>query len=655
MTDTKIKATLRVVNLDSGNSNAKETRDENPKAEGSNTGKFFLNAWEMSSPRWWPEIFLISCVIGVLIDPLFLYIPVIDDDNKCLRRNETMKEIALVLRSITDFIYILHIIVRLQSASKLAKALRTSILKGLPWSYLLIDILAILPIPQVVVLAFFSKMAGSKSLTSRKFLTCLLLAQYVPRILRIYVSAKELARDYDSLTRLVWVRGVFNLCLYIIAGHVLGALWYFYSIYWETACWNHACKSLKGCNSESFFNCHIKSTDKTKNVTHFNAICPVNPTNEKVYDFGIFAKAMESGILLEKTNFPKKFFRCFWWGLRNLSSFGSNLETSGEIWENIFAVIVSIFGLVLFLYLIGNLQTYLQFITTKSEEARQKIRAKDPEIKSYLSNHNLSKEKERFIIRQLRRTITDGKDPGVENLLSLLEDHEKIKSESFAEWVTKIVDAGKNKKNMSELSAELWISANHIPSNMKKNIMRYLRLRLQEGNQEVDVVNILHILPSSLRTSIKKHLCLDILIKVPMLKSMSGTGYETICKFLKPVTYSENTYIIRKGEPLDMMLFITQGIAWSFDETSMEDLQKGVYLGNELLEWKSKELLERKSKDSISYSNFPISTKNVKAHTKVEAFALKAASLEQLFNFLVTRLQRRYHVHLTNKQKEEKK
>ncbi|KAL5539784.1 hypothetical protein UlMin_045850 [Ulmus minor] len=653
--------------IDSGNGNPKETKDENPNPEGSSTGKFFVNAWE-SSPRWWPEIFLISCVIGVLIDPLFLYIPVINENNKCLRRDDKMEIIALVLRSITDFAYVMHIMVRLQSATKIAKALSTSILMGLPWSYLLLDILAILPIPQVVVLVFFSKMAGSKSLTSRKYLNILLLAQYVPRILRIYVSAKELARDYNSVTRFVWVRGVFNLCLYIIAGHesnsVFGALWYFYSIFWETACWHHACKSVEGCNSDNSFDCHSKFTTQTKNVTYFNEICPVNPPNEKVYDFGIFAKAMESGIL-ETTNFPRKFFKCFWWGLRNLSSFGSNLETSGEIWENIFAVIVSILGLVLFLYLIGNLQTYLQFITTKSEETRQKIRAKDPEIRSYLSNHNLSKDKERFIIKHLRRTITDGKEPDVENLLSLLEeneDHEQSTSEvskenkdlerqksevndkqrnqeTFAEWVTKIVDAEKSKKNMSR-SAELWISENQIPYDLKKNIMPYLRLRLEEGNKEVDVVNILHVLPSSLRTSIKKHLCSDILIKVPMIK----TGYEIICKYLKSVIYSENTYIIRKGEPLDMMLFITQGIVWSFNKTSTERLQKGDYFGDEVLEW---ELENSKS----CFTCFPISTKNVKAHTKVEAFALKAANLEQLFNLLVTRLQRRYRIHRTNKKK----
>ena len=89
------------------------------------------------------------------------------------------------------------------------------------------------------------------------------------------------------------------------------------------------------------------------------------------------------------------------------------------------------------------------------------------------------------------------------------------------------------------------------------------------------------------------------------------------------MTYSENTYIIRNGEPLDMIFFITQGIVWSFDETSMEGLQKSDYFGNELLEWE----LE----NTKSFSTIPRSPKNLKAHTKVEAFALKAADLEQAF------------------------
>ena len=60
-----------------------------------------------------------------------------------------MKNVALILRSTTDFAYVLHIIVRLQSASKMAQQLKLSIWKGFPWLYLVTDILAILPFPQV--------------------------------------------------------------------------------------------------------------------------------------------------------------------------------------------------------------------------------------------------------------------------------------------------------------------------------------------------------------------------------------------------------------------------------------------------------------------------------------------------------------------------
>ncbi|KAL5568095.1 hypothetical protein UlMin_024670 [Ulmus minor] len=625
------------LNLESGNVIRKGTKDENRKPE-----KKFQYAWE-SSHRGWHVIFLISCVIGVLIDPLFLYIPIINEDDKCLRRDETMKNVALILRTTTDFAYILHFIVRLKIASKMAQQLKLSLWKGFPWWYLLTDILAILPFPQVVVVVFFSKMAGSKSLTSRKFLNILLLAQYVPRIFRIYLSGKELGKDLDSLTRRLLV---------------FGAFWYFYSIFRETACWHHACNSQNGCHSVSSFYCQSNSIS-AKNLTYFNQFCPVNPPNSTVFDFGIFANAIESGTL-GTTNFLRKFFKCFWWGLRNLSSLGSNLETSSNIWENLFAILISMLGLLLFLYLIGNLQTYLQLASTKAENARQKLIALEQEIRWHLSNHGISNHKVDIIIRYVWRAIRKGRELDVKGLRYFLgeikcntEDRERI-----ADFVIATAKAEKLEKNRTLLELYKWTSDNGIPSNTKKEIMQYGLLRLQEG-EDVDLVTIIGVLPHSLVQFVRKHLCLDTLKNVPKVKNKYGVGYEKILKYLKPVTYSENTYIIRKGEPLDMMLFITQGIVWIFNKTSMEKrLKKGDYFGEELLEWELK--------NSNSDFTFPISTKNVKAHTKVEAFALKAANLEQLLNdfgwifldekgiqsFLVTRLQQRYRAHPpTNKQK----
>ncbi|KAL5568131.1 hypothetical protein UlMin_024706, partial [Ulmus minor] len=201
--------------------------------------------------------------------------------------------------------------------------------------------------------------AGSKS--TRKFLNFFLLVQYAPRTLRIYLSAKDLERTFDSLILRLWVGGVFNIFLYIMAGHVFGAHWYFQSILSQTNCWNKACEgSKKGeCKTDdASFYCDKNSTEILKNietkdkikVEYLIAECAVNQTN-----FGIFAEAIESHVL-ETKDFPKKFSKCFWWGLRNLSSMGQNLVTSGRLEENGFALLISILGLLLVLYFIGNVQ-----------------------------------------------------------------------------------------------------------------------------------------------------------------------------------------------------------------------------------------------------------------------------------------------------------
>ena len=54
-----------------------------------------------------------------------------------------------------------------------------------------------------------------------------------------------------------------------------------------------------------------------KNLTYLNEFCPTNPPNPAVFNFGIFANAIDSRIIC-KTDFLRKFSRSFWWGLRNL-------------------------------------------------------------------------------------------------------------------------------------------------------------------------------------------------------------------------------------------------------------------------------------------------------------------------------------------------
>ena len=99
---------------------------------------------------------------------------------------------------------------------------------------------------------------------------------------------------------------------------VAGAFWYMFAIEREDTCWQKQCKNSTGCEPKDFYcgdhsnitfahlynDCHFIEPDEIKNTTVFN--------------FGIFTDALNSGVLLESSNFLEKFFYCFWWGLRGL-------------------------------------------------------------------------------------------------------------------------------------------------------------------------------------------------------------------------------------------------------------------------------------------------------------------------------------------------
>ncbi|KAL7170110.1 hypothetical protein ACSBR2_035042 [Camellia fascicularis] len=146
---------------------------------------------------------------------------------------------------------------------------------------------------------------------------------------------------------------------------VLGALWYLFSIERETTCWKQACEKAGTCANFSVY------CGQNAGFELLNTSCPIQTPNTTLFDFGIFLSALQSGIV-GSTDFPQKFFYCFWWGLQNLSSLGQNLKTSTFVWEICFAVFISISGLVLFSFLIGNMQTYLQSTTKRLEEMRVK-------------------------------------------------------------------------------------------------------------------------------------------------------------------------------------------------------------------------------------------------------------------------------------------
>ncbi|KAF5200639.1 Cyclic nucleotide-gated ion channel [Thalictrum thalictroides] len=328
----------------------------------------------------WNKIFALSCVIAVYLDPLFFYIPVVDRKKNCLYLDEKLQITACVLRSFTDIFYILHIIFQFRTAF-IAPSSRVfgrgvlvedlgAIAKRYLSSYFLIDVLAVLPLPQVVILIIVPELSGSVALNTKNVLRAVIFFQYFPRLYRMYPLYREVTRNSGIITQTAWAGAAFNLLLYMLASHIFGATWYFFAIEREDMCWRAACKRASDCN---FAKLYCGSSSVVGGNQFLNASCPILEPDKAKFDFGIYLDVLQSRVV-ESTDFPQKLFYCLWWGLRSLSSLGQNLATSTYVGEIVFAVSISIFGLVLFSLLIGNMQTYLQSNTVRLEEMRIKRR-----------------------------------------------------------------------------------------------------------------------------------------------------------------------------------------------------------------------------------------------------------------------------------------
>lgn len=100
---------------------------------------------------------------------------------------------------------------------------------------------------------------------------------------------------------------------------------------------------------------------------------------------------------------------------------------------------------------------------------------------------------------------------------------------------------------------------------------------------------------------------------------------DAICDRLKPALYTQNSYIVREGEPVDEMLFVMRGKLESVTTNggrtgffNSDTLKSGDFCGEELLTW----ALDPQS------TNLPASTRTVRTITEVEAFAFLADDLK---------------------------
>ncbi|KAK7272160.1 hypothetical protein RJT34_28590 [Clitoria ternatea] len=327
----------------------------------------------------WNKIFLVACLVSLFVDPLFFYLPAVRDE-VCIDIGITLEIILTFVRTVADAFYIVQILMKFRTAYVAPSSLvfgRGELVVGyskIAARYLRkgfwLDFVAALPLPQVLIWIIIPTLRGSTMANTKNVLRFFIIFQYFPRLFLIFPLSSQIVKATGVVTETAWAGAAYNLMLYMLASHILGACWYLLSIERQEACWRSVCDLEKSFCEYGFFDCHrVKDTLRISWFLASNITNLCSP-NANFYPFGIYADAMTSQVT--SSAFFNKYFYCLWWGLRNLSSLGQGLLTSTLVGEIMVAIVVATLGLVLFALLIGNMQTYLQSTTVRLEEWRVK-------------------------------------------------------------------------------------------------------------------------------------------------------------------------------------------------------------------------------------------------------------------------------------------
>ncbi|XP_021601040.1 probable cyclic nucleotide-gated ion channel 20, chloroplastic isoform X7 [Manihot esculenta] len=249
----------------------------------------------------WNKFFVFSCLVAVFVDPLFFFLLSVQQDNKCIVINGPMATTIVIFRSMTDFVYLLNIL--LQRVNQcLRDACHQSSIKE-------------------VCMSFIDCGHGDKH--------------------------AELGSDQTWLN-------------------------------WTTNANATACFTQDG------------------------------------FPYGIYVQAVN--LTSSKNSAITRYVYSLFWGFQQISTLAGNLIPSYFVWEVLFTMSIVGLGLLLFAFLIGNIQNFLQALVRRRLE--MSLRRRD--IEQWMSHRRLPQELRRKVLEAERYNwaATSGVNEGVllENL-----------------------------------------------------------------------------------------------------------------------------------------------------------------------------------------------------------------------------------------------
>ncbi|XP_050122772.1 probable cyclic nucleotide-gated ion channel 20, chloroplastic isoform X2 [Malus sylvestris] len=521
----------------------------------------------------WNKFFVISCLLSIFVDPLFSFLLSVEKENSCIVLDRPLTTTLVVFRSITDFIFLLHILLQkneslspslpLSLQFRLAYvALESTVVGGVELvqhpkkialnylqGYFLLDFFIVLPLPQIIILNTLGLTGANHA---KNLLRAAVLLQYIPRLYRflpLLAGPPPSGFIFESAwpNFILNANFIINLLTFVLSGHLVGSCWYLFGLQRVSQCFREACHNsgIKGCMN--FLDCGPGSQtedSKADNPLRLSWRNNVNATaclTADGFDYGIYVQAVN---LTTENSMVTRYVYGLFWGFQQISTLAGNQAPSYFVWEVLFTMAIAGLGLLLFALLIGNMQNFLQGLGRRRLE--MSLRRRD--VEQWMRHRRLPEE-----LRGLVREV---------------------------EWYN-------------------WAATRGVNDEM-----------------------FLEVLPE------------DLQMDVRIFALMDEPIVDSICGRLRQKIYIRGSKILYRGGLIEKMVFIVRGIVESIGENGhIISLSEGDVCGEELLTW----CLEHSSVNKVGKMNrIPgqrlLSNRMVRCLTNVEGFSLQAADIEEVIS-----------------------
>lgn len=358
----------------------------------------------------WNKFFVISCLVAIFLDPLFFFLLSVQYKNKCIVIDWSLTTALVVFRSLTDFIYFLHMLLqfrlayvapesRVVGAGELVdhpKKIAMNYIKG----KFFVDLLVVLPLPQIIVFLILPKSLGSSGANyAKNLLRTAVTVQYIPRLYRFLpLLAGQSPSGFVFET--AWANFVINLLTFMLAGHVVGSFWYLLGLQGVNRCFREACTNTGNESCLEYIDCghgneagsqiQDPQRDSWKNNENATACFA-----KEGFNYGIYLQAVN---LTTENNIITRYTYSLFWGFQQISTLAGNQVPSYYVYEVLFTMAIIGLGLLLFALLIGNMQNFLQALGRRRLE--MSLRRRD--VEQWMEHRRLP-ENLRRQVRQAER------------------------------------------------------------------------------------------------------------------------------------------------------------------------------------------------------------------------------------------------------------